>query len=81
MIKHIAANSAVGSPVVKELSNEAVVVPKTLGEMDALPEEEQRKAWRQAFEQAFAKMLAREEAYLQGDYAPVGSRRSHEWGD
>jgi hypothetical protein len=55
--------------------------PLTLGEIMALPEEEQKAIWRASAERVFAQMAARDEAYLDFDYQKTGSRQNSEWGE
>lgn len=54
---------------------------RTTGEIMALPPAERAKAWQEVEDRIFAASDAAEQAYLDGDYAKVGSRKATDFGE
>lgn len=52
----------------------------THGQVEALPEPERSRIRAQILREVLGAMQARDERYLQGDYAGVGSRQACAWG-
>lgn len=54
---------------------------RTTGELMALPPAERAKAWQEVEDRIFAASDAREQSYLDGDYAKVGKRKITDYGE